>query len=76
MANQHQSITTFEPERVVEPIHTGGTVAISQDGAVLATCLGEDAVLTDMTSGRRLAKVEGVSVFPLCAMTIQSHKCH
>ncbi|WPH03642.1 small nucleolar ribonucleoprotein-like protein complex subunit [Acrodontium crateriforme] len=51
--------TTFDPTRVIQPIYTGGTVALSQDGRVLATCLGEEALLTDLETGRHLARIEG-----------------
>lgn len=53
--------TTFEPERVIQPIYTGGGVALDRNGQILATCLGEDVVLTDLHNGEQLARVEGVS---------------
>ena len=59
MAARNVRKTTFEPERVIEPIYTGGAVDLSQDGQVLATTLDEDAILTDLSSGKRLARVEG-----------------
>lgn len=61
MATETKTAVTFEPEHIIEPIHTGGTVALSKDGIVLATCVGEDCLLTDLTSGQRLSKIEGVS---------------
>ena len=54
--------TTFEPRRVIQPIYTGGTVALSEDGKVLATTLGEEALLSDLETGRHLARIEGVSL--------------
>lgn len=51
--------TTFEIDHVIEPIYTGGNISISQDGAVLATSAGEDAILTELTTGKRLARLEG-----------------
>lgn len=54
--------TTFEPSRVISPIYSGGTVALSEDGKVLATCLGDEALLTDLDTGARLARLEGVSL--------------
>ena len=53
--------TTFEPSRVIQPIYTGGSVALSEDGKVLATCLGEEALLTNLDTGEPLARIEGVS---------------
>lgn len=52
--------TTFEPERVIQPIFTGGSVALDNGARILATALGEDAVLTDLKTGRQYAKIEGV----------------
>ncbi|KAF2454890.1 small nucleolar ribonucleoprotein complex subunit [Lineolata rhizophorae] len=50
---------TFEPLKTIQPIYSGGGVALSQDGRVLATCLDEDAVLTDIRTGEELARIEG-----------------
>lgn len=63
MANKAGYKTTFEPERVIQPLHTGGSVSLSQNGRILATCLGEDALLTDITTDRELARIEGVSFY-------------
>jgi U3 small nucleolar RNA-associated protein 13 len=60
MAYKASVRTTFEPSRVIQPIYTGGSVSLSEDGAVLATVLGEEALLTDLNNGRHLARVEGV----------------
>ena len=56
--------TTFEPDKVIQPIYTGGDVALDRNGQILVTCLGEDAVLTDLNSGQLLVRVEGVSPEP------------
>lgn len=61
MAYKAEFKTTFEPSRVIQPIYTGGSVALSQDGRMLATCLGEEALLTDLNTGSQLARIEGVS---------------
>lgn len=55
-------LTTFEPDRTIQPIYTGGDVALDREARVLATCLGEEAVLTDLESGRTLARLEGVGM--------------
>jgi U3 small nucleolar RNA-associated protein 13 len=52
--------TTFEPAKVIQPIYTGGSIAVDQSGRILASCLGEDALLTDLNSGEQLAQIEGV----------------
>lgn len=54
--------TTFEPSRVIQPIYTGGSVALSQDGKILATCLGDEALLTRLDNGEHLCRIEGVSL--------------
>ena len=55
--------TTFEPRRVIEPIYTGGSVDLSQDGKILATCLGDEALLSNLDTGEHLARIEGVSAY-------------
>ncbi|KAI1126063.1 WD40-repeat-containing domain protein, partial [Nemania abortiva] len=51
--------TTFAASEVIRPIFTGGAVSIENDARILATTLGEDAILTDIKTGKHLAKVEG-----------------
>ncbi|KAI0444588.1 WD40-repeat-containing domain protein [Xylaria telfairii] len=51
--------TTFAASEVIRPIFTGGDVAIENDARILATTLGDDAILTDIKTGKHLAKVEG-----------------
>ena len=62
MANKAPYKTTFEPEHTIQPIYTGGSVALDQSGRILATTLGEDALLTDLNTGKQLAKIEGVCI--------------
>ena len=62
MTSRNTLVTTFEPERIIQPIYTDGDVALSSDGRILATCLGEEAILTDLKSARALARVEGVGM--------------
>ncbi|KAF2480704.1 small nucleolar ribonucleoprotein-like protein complex subunit [Neohortaea acidophila] len=59
MALSLDTKTTFEPRRILQPIYTGGTVALSEDGRILATCLGEEALLSDLDTGRHLARIGG-----------------
>ncbi|MCJ1311139.1 U3 small nucleolar RNA-associated protein 13 [Agyrium rufum] len=49
---------TYAPHHVIQPIYTGGEVSIG-DYHILATCLGEEAILTDIGTGDLLARVEG-----------------
>ena len=60
MAYKADSKTTFEPTKVIQPIYTGGSVALAQDGRTLVSCVGEDALITDLSTGEHLARIEGV----------------
>ena len=55
------NLTTFSIADIIQPIYTGGDVSIDSQGQILATCLGEDAVLTNVQKGTLLARIEGVS---------------
>ncbi|KAI2623463.1 WD40-repeat-containing domain protein [Xylaria nigripes] len=59
MATKVPFKTTFAPSEVFRPIFTGGAVAIENDARILATTLGEDAILTDIKTGKHLARIEG-----------------
>ncbi|KAJ4856100.1 utp13 specific WD40 associated domain-containing protein [Trichoderma breve] len=59
MATKQPLKTTFDVERVIRPIYTGGSVAIDNKAQILATTLGEDAILTNPTNGKHLAQIEG-----------------
>ena len=59
MASKAPFKTTFEAAEVLRPIFTGGAVALDSGARLLATTLGEDVVLTDLETGKHLARVEG-----------------
>lgn len=50
----------FKKSRVIAPLYTGGPVAVTQDGTRLVTCIGEEAVLTDVREGREICRFAGV----------------
>lgn len=56
---------TYDPERTIQPIYTGGDVALDREGRILATCLGEEALLTDLGTGELLVRIEGVCKYRL-----------
>lgn len=60
MATKQQYKTTFEVDQVIQPIFTGGSVSLENGARILASTLGEDAALTDLTTGKLFAKIEGV----------------
>ncbi|RKF61027.1 putative U3 small nucleolar RNA-associated protein 13 [Erysiphe neolycopersici] len=59
MANKAPFKTTFEVAETIRPIFTGNGISLDRNGGILATALGEDALLTDLDTGRQLAKIEG-----------------
>lgn len=59
MAQRTTVRTTYEVERTLQPIYSGGSIALSEDGRILAACLGEEAVLTDLSTGKELGRAEG-----------------
>ena len=60
MSFRSKITTTYHPERTIQPIYTGGDVLLDREGRTLATCLGEEALLTDLRTGELLARIEGV----------------
>ncbi|KAF2474793.1 WD40 repeat-like protein, partial [Lindgomyces ingoldianus] len=59
MAQRQTVRTTYAVDRTLQSIYSGGSVALSEDGCILAACLGEDALLTDIATGAELARIEG-----------------
>ena len=62
MANRTTVKTTYAVARTLQPIYSGGSVSLSSNGRILAACVGEDALLTDLTTGKELARIEGVRI--------------
>ena len=60
MASKKDTLTTFDVDKTIQPIYTGGDVSLDSSGRVLATTLGEEALLTDPVSGTSLARIDGV----------------
>lgn len=59
MATRQAVRTTFEVSNVIQPIFTGGSVALENGARILASTLGEAAILTELNTGKRLAEIEG-----------------
>lgn len=59
MASRTAPKTTFEVNNVIQPIYTGGSIGLDSGARILASTLGEDVVLTELSTGRRLAEIEG-----------------
>lgn len=75
MVRRAENATSYAPDRVIEPIFTGGDVALDRDGRLLATCLGEEVLLTDFVTGRHRARIEGdgEAVTSMCMTPSGSH---
>jgi U3 small nucleolar RNA-associated protein 13 len=71
MAQRTPVKTTYALSRTLQPIYSGGGLAVSEDGRILAASLGEDAILTDLTNGRELGRVEGDGE-PITAVACES----
>ncbi|KAH8099818.1 WD40 repeat-like protein [Cristinia sonorae] len=67
--------TVFKKARVVAPLYTGGPVAVTQDGTRLVTCVGEEAILTDVEKGIEICRFSGdsESITSLCIPPSSSH---
>ncbi|KAI9884293.1 MAG: hypothetical protein M1823_003923 [Watsoniomyces obsoletus] len=48
MATRVAIKTTFEVDKSIQPIYTGGSVALDKEGRLLITTLGEDVLVTDL----------------------------
>ncbi|KAF2683535.1 WD40 repeat-like protein [Lentithecium fluviatile CBS 122367] len=59
MAQRAAVRTTYAVNRTIQPIYSGGALALSEDGRILAASLGDDVLLTDLTNGRDLGRIEG-----------------
>lgn len=45
----------------IRPLYTGGPVALTRDGEWLVTTMGEGVLVTEVRTGRGVARVKGVS---------------
>jgi len=75
MANRQPAKTTFEVNNVIQPIYTGGAVGLDNGARILASTLGEQAVLTELSTGKQLAEIEGDGE-PISTLTSEIHGCH
>ncbi|KAI0756479.1 WD40 repeat-like protein [Daedaleopsis nitida] len=73
--NRPKLKNSFKKGRVIAPLHTAGPVAITADGSRLVTCVGEDALLTDVKAGVELCRFAGdtESITALCITPSTSH---
>ena len=69
MTTRSKLVTTYDPQQVIQPLYTGGDVALSARGDLLVTCLTEEVVLSNLSNGRILARIDGVRSGCLLAWT-------
>ncbi|KAI0931517.1 hypothetical protein AcW1_001095 [Taiwanofungus camphoratus] len=67
--------TAFKKAQVIAPLHTAGPVAVTQDGSKLFTCVGEEALLTDLQAGKEICRFSGDtgSITSLCVTPDGTH---
>lgn len=58
-ARASETTVTFEAEKVIQPIYTGGSICIESHGRLLASTLGEQALISDIETGSVLVRVDG-----------------
>ncbi|KAL2023942.1 hypothetical protein VTK56DRAFT_719 [Thermocarpiscus australiensis] len=76
MSTTKQAVkTTFEVSNVIQPIYAGGSVGLENGARILASTLGETAVLTELTTGKRLVEIEGDGE-PISTLTITPSASH
>lgn len=44
----------------IEPFFTGGAASVCEDQSTLVTSYGEDVVISDLRTGKRIQKISGV----------------
>ena len=64
----------FKKGRVIAPLYTGGPVAVTPDGNRLVTCVGEEAVLTEVQEGKEICRFAGVRSASLHSITLFSSR--
>lgn len=60
--NSTQRLLRFKKGRAIPPLFTGGPVAITSDGQRLITCIGEELLLTNVSTGAQICSFSGVSI--------------
>ncbi|KAE9409103.1 WD40 repeat-like protein [Gymnopus androsaceus JB14] len=73
--NRPKLRTAFKNARKISPLYTSGPVAATPDGQKIVTCVGEEILLTDVTSGTEICRFLGdtQTVSSLCITPSSSH---
>ncbi|KAK0719927.1 WD40-repeat-containing domain protein [Lasiosphaeris hirsuta] len=75
MATRTAPKTTFEVSNVIQPVFTGGSMAMDNGARILASTLGEKALLTELATGCQLADIEGDGE-PISTLTMTPSASH
>lgn len=67
MASRTVVKTIYNLKCNIQPFHTGGKVSLDYKGNILATCVGEEVVLSNLQNGKELTRIEGVSTIAVPA---------
>ncbi|KAF8846125.1 U3 small nucleolar RNA-associated protein [Paxillus ammoniavirescens] len=67
--------TIYKKSRTIAPLHTLGSVAVSLDGSRIVTCVAEEALFTEISSGQLLCRFscDNESITSLCLTPSASH---
>ncbi|KIJ66198.1 hypothetical protein HYDPIDRAFT_166510 [Hydnomerulius pinastri MD-312] len=67
--------TIYKKLRTIAPLHTTGSIAVTSDGSRIVTCVAEEALFTDLTTGELLCKFSGDTepITSLCLTPSASH---
>ncbi|KIK99464.1 hypothetical protein PAXRUDRAFT_822701 [Paxillus rubicundulus Ve08.2h10] len=67
--------TIYKKSRTIAPLHTSGSVAVSLDGSRIVTCVAEEALFTEISSGQLLCRFscDNESITSLCLTPSASH---
>ncbi|KDQ63125.1 hypothetical protein JAAARDRAFT_367694 [Jaapia argillacea MUCL 33604] len=67
--------SAFKKAKCIAPLHTAGPVAATVDGSRLVTCVGEEAVLTEVNSGTEICRFSSdtESITTLCVSPSSKH---
>lgn len=62
--------SSYDRQRIIGPLHTAGPVGLTPDGTRMITCVGEQAILTDIQSGGEVCRFLGVRFIFRCALAV------
>ncbi|KAL0576700.1 U3 small nucleolar RNA-associated protein 13 [Marasmius crinis-equi] len=51
--------TAFKNAKAISPLYTSGPVVVTSDGKKIITCVGEDVLLTDVSTGTQICRFSG-----------------